>query len=275
LATTKKVDGPIEVNAIRREKFDCCVLGTSPLILTRMSEKTKRELLFPAPKKTPTEKASNLKHDPHQEYWDSPYRFKGAESPTLLGHLATAFKGAMLTAALETPGVARTQIGRLIYVQTDLVPIYGVPQLFMAVVRDGSINHTPDIRTRAIVPEWATFLQISYAVPNLKVQGVLNLLGSSGVISGVGDWRPEKGKGDYGAFVVVDQDDAEFRRIIATGGRAAQEAAMANPACYDLETEELLTWFDAEVERRGFESSRGGNGHVGADEVEDLEEASV
>ena len=36
------------------------------------------------------------------------------------------------------------------------------------------------------------------------------------------------------------------------GGRDAQVAAMKEPEAYDEDTEELLSWFDVEVRRRGF-----------------------
>jgi hypothetical protein len=35
-------------------------------------------------------------------------------------------------------------------------------------------------------------------------------------------------------------------------GRKAQAQAMKEPKYYDTETEELLSWFDAEIKRRGF-----------------------
>ena len=45
-------------------------------------------------------------------------------------------------------------------------------------------------------------------------------------------------------------EDPGFEKIIKEGGRAAQEAAMANPTAYDRETSDLLEWFDIELARR-------------------------
>jgi hypothetical protein len=50
----------------------------------------------------------------------------------------------------------------------------------------------------------------------------------------------------------VSEDDKDFQRIIKTMGRKAQVKAMAEPECFDAETEELLSWFEAETKRRGF-----------------------
>jgi hypothetical protein len=72
------------------------------------------------------------------------------------------------------------------------------------------------------------------------------------MVSGVGDWRQEKGSGNFGCFKLVGADDPDFVRITKKMGRKAQAEALANPEYYDAETEELLSWFDAETKRRGF-----------------------
>jgi len=67
-----------------------------------------------------------------------------------------------------------------------------------------------------------------------------------------GDWRPEKGAGDFGQFRIANDDESELLDILAGGGRQAQIAAMKDPVPYDLETSELLAWYDVEAARRGF-----------------------
>jgi hypothetical protein len=57
-------------------------------------------------------------------------------------------------------------------------------------------------------------------------------------------------KRSYGKFRVVSDDDADFLRIVKTQGRKAQEAAIAKPVCADADSEELLTWFHAELKTR-------------------------
>jgi len=83
---------------------------------------------------------------------------------------------------------------------------------------------------------------------------VANLLAAAGITIGIGDWRPEKGAGNYGQFKLVDANDADFVRIVTHGGRAAQQAALDTPVAYNDETAELLTWFETE---RGVRSLRG------------------
>lgn len=240
----------VDILQVERGTLELCVLGTSPIILNRMSEKAKRELLMPKGRKTATEKATSLKHNPIEEYRASAYQIRAADSPTLLAVLATSFKGAMATAALDLPGAKKAQIGRLTYVNGDYVPLFGVPQLFMSVVRSADMNKTPDVRTRAIVPQWACRLSVTYIKPLMRPQAVLNLIAASGLSIGVGDWRPEKGKGNYGQFEIVSDSDPRYVSIVKAGGRTAQEAALETPVCYDDETSSLLAWFDDELSKR-------------------------
>lgn len=244
--------GEIVIFEQTRGKMEFCILGTTPLICNRMSQKVLQELLFPKGKKNAAEKATTMKHNPMQEFRDSPYILSDEKSKTLIAGLPSWFKGTMATAALDMPGVARTQIKKHVYVEGQYIQIFGVPQILCAVTRSADINRTPDVRTRAILPEWACRLTIEFTKPLLKEQSVANLLAAGGMVSGVGDWRQEKGSGNFGCFKLVSEDDKDFQRIIKTMGRKEQEKAMEKPECFDVETEDLLSWFDSETKRRGF-----------------------
>lgn len=248
-----------EVNIVRVDqgRLRVNIVGTSPIILNRMSEKASRELLMPKGRMSAAERQGNLKHDPLAEFRASPYLMP-KDSPTLIGQPASAFKSAMRTAALDLPGATAAKIGRLVYVEGDLVGIYGEPKLFMAITRSAGIDKTPDVRTRMIVPNWACQIDISFVQPIIRIPAVANLISAAGITAGIGDWRPEKGKGAYGRFRVADDDDQELLALLKHG-RALQEAAMANPDAYDRETEELLGWYEKEAKTRGFvPSSRNG-----------------
>lgn len=247
-----KKEENVEIIPINTASVSFAILGTSPLILNRMSQKVRQGLLLPPKRMTPVEKATNLKHNPVQEYRDSAHCSRDESNPTRLVFPSTAFKSALRSVATDIPGAAKAQIGRLTWVPGEFVNIYGTPQLKMDVTRQADISRTPDIRTRAIVPRWAAYLTIQFVTPILREPTVVNLLAAAGVMRGIGDYRPEKGAGTYGQFTLVSADDAEFRSLIETGGMAAQDEALANPVCYDAESEELLTWFTAESNRRGF-----------------------
>jgi len=241
----------VTILEVNKGSMEFCILGVSPLICNRMSEKAMRELLAPRGRKTTAEKAASMKHDPIQEFRDSPYQIIDESAPTLIGILPTSFKGAMRTAALDVPGAKKAQIGRLVYVHGEMLPVWGVPNLFMAITRSADINRTPDVRTRAIIPEWACRIRIDFLKPIINEQSVANLLAAAGFQSGVGDWRQEKGSGNYGSFKLVSEDDPDFVRITSTMGRKEQIAAFENPVAHDKETSDLLSWYGTEAQRRG------------------------
>jgi len=252
MATSSK-QAAIEVQEMSTNSVEFCVLGKTPIILNRMSEKAKNDLLFPAGKKTMAQKATSLKHNPFQEFRASPYVLPDENAPTLIAHLATAFKAAIRGAGLDVPGATKSQLGRLMWVEGERVPIYGDPRIFMSITRSADISRTPDVRSRCIIPAWACRVQVTFVTPHLNARTVGNLLAAAGLTQGVGDWRPEKGSGTFGQFELVGPDDDRFVDILEHGGRDAQQRGMDHPIAYDDETEELLAWFYSEAERRGIE----------------------
>lgn len=236
----------IEKMAVGRVAF--WVKGLTPFIFNAMSEKVKRELLLPRGKKTAADKAQNLKHNPTQEYRDSVYRRPGS-GPTRLIFPATAFKRAMSCAALEIPGAKKAQINRLIWVDGETVDMYGVPKLLISVVRSADMNRTPDIRTRAILAEWCCQLTLKFVKPTMTETAVARLLETAGLVIAVGDFRQEKGAGNYGQFSICEESDVAD--IIKTGGIKVQDSALETPEAYDIESRELLKWSEEERVRRG------------------------
>jgi hypothetical protein len=216
-----------------------------------MSEKVQRELLAPR-KKTSADRAQNLKHDPLAEYRASAYLNRDESSPTLIQHLSSAFKGAIASAALDSTGASKAQIGRLCWVEGERIDIFGIPKMFMSVTRSADMNKTPDVRTRLIVPEWAARIRVSFAKPTLNETVITNLVAGAGLFQGIGDWRPGKGKGTYGQFEPVSQDDKQYVARLKLG-RKAQVPLLEEPDYYDQETEELYRWFQEEIARRGRE----------------------
>lgn len=246
----KKVS--MEVLQLNASVLEVNLLGMSPLIFNAMSAKAKRNIVLPPPKKSRAEKESTLKHDPMQEYRDSVYRRSGDDHDTRLIFPGGGVKAAIAQAGVDVPGGARATLGRLVQVIETDVSVWGVPQIYMAVVRNAGASRTPDIRTRAILPKWATRFRVRFITPNVTEQAIGNLIAAAGMIVGLGDFRPEKGKGSYGQFRMADADDPELLEVISTGGLKAQDAGLEKPVAYDHETEALLEWFNAEVKRRGF-----------------------
>jgi hypothetical protein len=253
----KKQDTNIDIIEINTGKVEFCLVGITPFICESMSYKAMTELLLPKGRKTAAEKATTLKHDPLQEFRNSVYANKDDSTPTYIEHLSTAIKKCIASAAIDVPGASKAQLGRLMWVNSERVPLYGEPRIFMTIVRSADMNRTPDVRTRAIIPEWACRVSISFVQPILNVSAIANLLAASGLINGLGGWRPQKGSGNYGQFRVCDENDPDFLRITKIG-RESQIEAMQSPVAYDEETEKLLDWYESEVNRRGMKVVQGG-----------------
>jgi hypothetical protein len=226
------------------------MIGTTPLYFNAMSVKAKRTLLIGGGKKTAAER-KELKHDPEQEFRDSVYRQSSGE--TLLCFPAPGVKGAMATAALETPGVTKTSVQRLIFLPQQRINVWGKPYLKMDVVRSADMAKTPDIRTRAYLPRWCAEVDIAFVAPTLSVHSVVSLLANAGVIVGIGDFRQEKGRGSFGTFAVSGDDLGDWAddwAAITAEGRLVQEAALDAPDVADDETAELMAIMSDERMRR-------------------------
>lgn len=240
----------VTIQEIKMTAMRFNIVGTSPLVPHAVSAKAKGSLLFPAPKKNAAEKATSMKHEPYEEFVDACYKFTDHDDkPTRLYMPAGAFHGAMANVAIDMVGAKKSQIGRLTTVPGGKIPIYGVPQIWMTIVRSSDMARTPDVRTLPILPEWCCQITVQFVGSLIKEQSIANLLGAAGVIIGIGDGRPEKGKLSMGQFRVCSDDDAELIRIMKQT-TAAQDTALREPKPFDLETEELLSWFDTERGRR-------------------------
>jgi len=250
MAVKKAEAGTLHIDALKQGRVTLRMIGTTPLYFNAMSAKAKRTLLIGGGKKTAAEKRE-LKHDPEQEFRDSVYR--QPSGPTLLGFPAPGVKGAMATAALETPGVTKTSVQRLIFLPQQRINVWGKPFLKMDVVRSADMARTPDVRTRAFLPRWCAEVDIAFVQPTLSVHSVVSLLANAGVIVGIGDFRQEKGRGSYGTFAVAGDDMGDWSDYwseVTAEGREVQEAAMAAPEFADEETADLMAMLEDERLKR-------------------------
>lgn len=246
----KKQTVEVEILQLEKSHIRCCAMGTSPLILNAMSEKVKQGLILPPKKQQGKQRELSLKHDPVEEFRGSVYQIDDDASPTALGFPASGLKKAIASAAVDIPGATKASMMRLCWVPGELLPLYGVPELHMAVVRCADINRTPDMRTRAILRNWAIIFDLEFIRPNLNEKSVGNLVQAAGMIIGIGDFRQEKGRGNYGLFSLVDADNKELVEVQRNGDRKAQLKALEQPNAYDRESEALWQWFEAEAVSR-------------------------
>jgi hypothetical protein len=252
MAKKAPVSEIIEIQAIEMASLDFHVVGTSPFIMHRFSQKAWQELLLPSIRENRASLEQKLKHDPYAEFRGAFYRNSNPRAKTAYHIPNGAFHGAIASAALDMPGAKKAQIERLTKITSVNIELYGIPKIFCSMVRNSDISRTPDVRTRPIFPRWACTVSVRYAKNALTAKAVANLFGAAGEIIGIGDWRGQKG-GPFGAFRTnVSVNDKEFKSILKEG-RVAQLKAYDKPLFYDEDTEEILTWFATEVRRRELE----------------------
>lgn len=243
----KKAETGLHIDPLKQGRVTLRMIGTTPFYFNAMSAKAKRSLLIGGAKKTAAQR-KEIKHNPEEEFRDSIYRQPNGD--TLLCFPAPGVKGAMATAALETAGVTKTSVQRLIFLPQQKINIWGKPYLKMDVVRSADMNKTPDVRTRAFLPRWCAEVDIAFVTPTLSVHSIVSLLSNAGVICGIGDFRQEKGKGSFGTFAVAGTDMGDWQETwdeITAEGRDVQEEAMANPETADQDTADLMAIYDEEV----------------------------
>lgn len=245
----KPTEAQIEIMPITMGRITCHILGKTPLLMHRFSKKAREQLLFPKGRANAAEKAESLKHDPLMEYRETIYLNRNQKEPSAVHMPDGMFSKALASAALDLPGASKSQILRLVSIASRQINVFGIPQLHMDMVRSSDMARTPDVRSRAIFPEWACKVEIEFVASLLKQNQIVNLLAAAGIIVGVCDYRPQKG-GSHGKFSIVDANDPDYLRVIKQGGRAAQLAAIEKPMAFDADTEELFTWFNQEAARR-------------------------
>lgn len=244
MPSTKKT---IVAANVQRLATSFSVIGTTPMIMHRFAAKAWQQLLLPSAKKNKAEREQTLKQDPLLEFREAIYRHRDPKTPTLCCVPSGMLARAIQDVALDMAGAKKSEVGRHTRVQGANLDFYGVPTLGMHMVRSSGMNRTPAVRTRPIFQEWCIpEIVVEYKPTPLTGEMLGEFLHAAGDIVGIGDWRPQKG-GDFGRFRVVANDDPELLRIMAEGGRDAQEEAFESPDAFDEDAAELFAWFNREV----------------------------
>ncbi len=195
------------------------IVGTSPLVEHRWSEKAKREMLEKHLKKA---KKARPKRNPQKEFEQSLHIMKKGKFKYLSGHEigvgeiqfsgkigipATAIKSAIVSAARNIEGLAMTLLRGAIFVEGDesgLVEAkYNKLLMREDVCRTSGIGRTPDLRYRGELQGWSAKFTIRFNGDVLSAEQVVNLLSTAGFACGLLEMRPEKTGMGFGCFKVV------------------------------------------------------------------------
>lgn len=204
---TQQESADIQIDQIAAETLRVPIIGTTPLIVHRFSEKAKKKMLDDMQgKKTPKQAK-----DPQAEYDAAFYRLTNGD----YGLPAIAFKLATVGAArFYGKNVTMTALKQFLFFQGEvgedgraLVRIEGEPRMREDVVTVG--RGGTDLRYRPEFLEWRTVLEVTYVKSALTRNSVISLIDAGGMGVGVGEWRPEK-DGDFGTYRVDEEREIEI-----------------------------------------------------------------
>lgn len=188
----------IAIPPIDVRQMEVTLIGDSPLICHRWSEKAKKEMLDKQMKKAKTAKVAK---DPVADFKASLYEHPEGG----YGFPCVAFKSAAVGACRFSDGVKMTEARGAFHVVGELAKIVGEPAMREDMVRIGM--GTADIRHRGEFKTWRVTLRISYNASVFSPEQIINLLNLAGFGVGIGEWRPER-DGSYGRFhVMTDADE--------------------------------------------------------------------
>ena len=191
--------------ALRKVKVQ--VRGISSLVVHKMSSKCRQQMRDIH--KGKKEKVRGQR-DPEQEYKDATYMLVDGR----YGVNVNAFKQAIIDAAHQDMGIAKTTVRKSIYLEadgvdhedgTELVALHTPgPKMREDVVR--LKRDATDLRYRPWYTEWSADLNITYDSDWLRLDSLINLIQRAGWRVGICENRPGKSGGDWGRFEVVTEE---------------------------------------------------------------------
>jgi len=199
----------VTLERLQRVELEFVIVGTSPLIVNRWSEKAKAMMLE---KQTTSARAKKDPKDPVANFEASKYKFDDGRD----GFPAVSFKASIVHAARLFEGITQVQIKQTVVVRGEgehqLVPLeYGAVTMREDTPRNAS--GVADLRYRAQYWPWSATLYVRTIAGQLDEGSLLALVDAAG-IGGVGEWRPTSPKsatGTYGTFQIDDASAVELR----------------------------------------------------------------
>lgn len=201
----------VSIPAINIQYATITVVGDSPLIVHKWSEKAKKEILDKQMKKAKT-KGHDAK-DPVRDFIDSLYWLDGEpeekteegfakaiQNGARFGFPSVAFKASAVAAGYRS-GVTKNLVSMYgaFHIDGEFVEINGVPDMREDMCKVGM--GVADIRYRGEFKEWSATFQVKYNASAISLEQLVNLFNLGGFACGLGEWRIEKG-GSYGAYHV-------------------------------------------------------------------------
>lgn len=203
-AVAKPVATPppvITLTRVQAETILVPIVGTTPLIVNKFTEKAKRMIL---------DAQRGIKHpreirEPETEYLAAFYR-----TDTGYGFPSTAFKLATIGGARYYGGqIKMTELRQFmffhgVFVPAELVELTEIISSEEPTMREDMVGlpmNKTDLRYRPQFWPWSATLKVTYVKSSITMDSVISLIEAGGMGVGVGEWRPEK-DGTFGTYQV-------------------------------------------------------------------------
>ena len=187
----------IKIATIITKKYRFGIIGTSPLIQHKWSEKGLAMLRMSAAER---KKQPKVKRDPEGDAAACVYQTEDGQ----VGIPLLAFKAALISAAHKDLGIEKTVVKKAFFVPcpdpNKVVPMTASDPIIREDIVTVGTKQT-DIRYRPEFREWKATINCEIDASMLTIEDILNLTNRAGFGVGICEWRPEHG-GEYGRFEV-------------------------------------------------------------------------
>lgn len=201
------------------------IVGDTPLITHKWSEKAKRQMLDKQMKKT----VEKVAKDPEADFESSIHRLPdGRPCFPSLGIKCAAVRAA------KGLGIAMTDARAAFHVDGEYIPIQGdapIAREDMVRLETG----VPDIRYRAEFRKWSLEFTISYNAALLSPAQLATMINAAGFGTGLGEWRPEK-SGRFGMFHLEGVEEVDFHLVDGDVARWDRYTAPEVPSSTEAES---------------------------------------
>jgi hypothetical protein len=219
VAFAKKPDAQVlEIPPLEVETAILRLVGDSPLIMNRWSEKAKQEMRDKQQGRAQQKREFKV---PEEQWRETIYTLPDGS----YGFPSVAFKAAAVDAATQLTGLTKTYLRGAFHIafesldRSDLVPILGEPRMREDAVRLQGLK--ADLHYRAEFPTWEAHVPIRYNPRAITLEKITHLFNQAGFSVGIGEWRPQK-DGPFGMFhvdgVTTGQPVARPAMALATNG---------------------------------------------------------
>ena len=199
------------------------IVGDSPIIIHKWSEKAKKQMLDKMMQKATSgrEIKNPLREFVDALYWldesgnmiDTPEELNGITNETpkeeidavlkkgRFGFPTCAFKAAAIDAGYQQGVIAKKTTARgAFHILGEYAVIEGdIPEIREDMVQVGGMSKVAYIRYRPEIKNWHTTLMIRYNKKAISKEQIMNLMNYGGFACGVGEWRPSR-DGSFGTF---------------------------------------------------------------------------